>query len=43
MHLYVKSATVWQGYPAKNRIPGAKYHFIGVTSHEKHPAERVLK
>ncbi len=34
------------GFPGKVRIPGAKYHVIGVAStrgHEKQPAATVLK
>ncbi len=34
------------GFPSKVRIPGAKYHVIGVAStrgHEKQPAATVLK
>ncbi len=35
-----------EGFPSKVRIPGAKYHVIGVASthgHEKQPAVTVLK
>ncbi len=35
-----------RGFPGKVRIPGAKYHVIGVAStggHEKQPAATVLK
>ncbi len=45
---YPKTSPIafWGGFPGKVRIPGAKYHVIGVAStrgHEKQPAATVLK